>query len=59
MNALKTHGIMVAACIGFFALGLITAAFGPALPNLAANTETDLATVGSVITGCFLVLWLR
>lgn len=53
MNALKTHGIMVAACIGFFALGLITAAFGPALPNLAANTETDLATVGSVITGLF------
>lgn len=53
MNALKTHGTMAAACIGFFALGLITAAFGPALPNLAANSGSDLATVGSTITGLF------
>jgi len=45
---------MIASCVSFFALGVITAALGPALPDLAANTGSSLATVGGVITALFL-----
>lgn len=53
MNLLKTHGTMLAACIGFFALGYITAVLGPALPNLADNTGAVLVQMGTAITGLF------
>lgn len=48
------RGTMAAACLNFFALGLITAGLGPALPDLAAHTGASLAAVGAVITGMFL-----
>jgi fucose permease len=40
--------------MSFFALGLITAALGPALPDLAANASSSLATIGAVFTALFL-----
>jgi len=45
---------LVLFCTGFFALGLVTAALGPALADLAGNTGSSLAAVGSVFTALFL-----
>jgi fucose permease len=45
---------MLVGCLGFLALGFVTAGLGPALPNLAAQTGASLASVGSVVTGLFL-----
>ncbi|MFL5806944.1 MAG: MFS transporter [Roseiflexaceae bacterium] len=53
MKKLSPRGMMVASCISFVALGGITAALGPALPDLAANTGSSLAAVGAVITALF------
>src|SRR5258706_1776247 len=53
MKKLSPRGTMVASCISFVALGGITAALGPALPDLAANTGSSLAAVGAVITALF------
>jgi fucose permease len=44
---------MVASCLNFIALGMMTAALGPALPDLAANAGSSLAAVGAVITALF------
>ena len=54
MNKMGTRGTMAASCISFFALGVITAALGPALPELAARSNSSLAAVGVVITALFL-----
>src|SRR4051794_28513279 len=54
MNQLSARGTMAASCMSFFALGLLTAALGPALPDLAANTSSNLATIGAIFTALFL-----
>jgi FHS family Na+ dependent glucose MFS transporter 1 len=41
-------------CGTFFALGIITAALGPVLPELAENAQTSLANIGAVFTAMFL-----
>lgn len=38
----------------FFALGLVTAALGPVLPELATNTTSGLAQVGAIFSMLFL-----
>lgn len=45
---------MAASCMSFFALGVLTAALGPALPDLAANASSSLTTIGAVFTALFL-----
>lgn len=45
--------ILVLACASFFGLGLINAAIGPTLPELAGNTGSSLAAVGSLFSGMF------
>jgi MFS family permease len=54
MNQLSARGTMAASCMSFFALGVITAALGPALPDLAANTLSNPATIGAIFTALFL-----
>src|SRR5262245_9768551 len=54
MNKLSARGTMASSCARFFALGLLTAAIGPALPDLAARSGSGLAAVGAVITALFL-----
>jgi fucose permease len=54
MKKMAPRGTMIASCASFFALGLMTAALGPALPELAANSGSSLATIGGVITALFL-----
>jgi fucose permease len=54
MKQLSARGTMAASCASFFALGLVTAALGPALPGLAANASSSLATIGAVFTALFL-----
>jgi DHA1 family bicyclomycin/chloramphenicol resistance-like MFS transporter len=51
---LGARGTMVASCVSFLALGVITAALGPALPELAANTGSSLAGVGAMVAGLYL-----
>lgn len=38
----------------YITLGILTAALGPALPTLAANTESPLETLGTVFSALFL-----
>ena len=45
--------ILALACASFFGLGVINAAIGPALPELAGNTGSTLAAVGSLFSGMF------
>jgi fucose permease len=45
---------LAVACGIFFVAGIIVAGFGPALPDLAANTGSSLAAAGSLITALFL-----
>lgn len=54
MTHRQRTGSMVVACITFLALGLVTAALGPALPDLAARTGSNLAAVGSLFSAIFL-----
>jgi fucose permease len=54
MNQLSARGTMAASCMSFFALGVITAALGTALPDLAANASSSLATIGAIFTALFL-----
>ena len=42
------------ACASFLALGVLTAAIGPALADLAGNTGVSLAAVGGIFTALFL-----
>jgi fucose permease len=48
------QGTLAVICAILFALGLITAALGPLLPELAANTGSPLAALGTVFTALFL-----
>jgi fucose permease len=45
--------VLVAACLVFFSLGMMTAAMGPVLPDLAKQAGSDLAAIGSVFTAIF------
>jgi fucose permease len=54
MNKLSARGTMASSCARFFALGMLTAALGPALPDLAARSGSGLAALGTVITALFL-----
>jgi MFS transporter, FHS family, L-fucose permease len=54
MRTLSSRGTVAASCALFFALGVVTAAVGPALPNLAANTASGLSSLGVVFTAIFL-----
>jgi fucose permease len=45
--------ILIVSASSFLALGLITAAIGPALPELAANTSSDLAAIGGLFSALF------
>ncbi len=42
------------ACGVFFVAGILVASFGPALPELAANTHSSLAGAGSLFTALFM-----
>lgn len=42
------------ACASFLALGILTAAMGPALPDLAGNTNISLVAAGGMFTALFL-----
>jgi len=54
MNRMSPRATMSVACAGIFALGLITAALGPALPNLASLTGSTLSAMGGIFTALFL-----
>ncbi len=54
MTKQNKHQILAIACIIFFALGLITAALGPILPELSQQTGASLAEVGAIFTAIFL-----
>jgi fucose permease len=45
--------VLVVACLVFLSLGMMTAAIGPVLPDLARQTGSDLATIGSLFTAIF------
>jgi fucose permease len=45
---------MVASALVFFVIGVLAAAIGPVLPDLAANTGSTLVEVGSVFSAIFL-----
>jgi len=45
--------VLVVACLLFLSLGMMTAAIGPVLPDLAKQTGSDLATIGSLFTAIF------
>ncbi|GAP15609.1 fucose permease [Longilinea arvoryzae] len=53
MKNTQSIGILSLACASFFGLGVITAAVGPSLPNLAGNTASTLSAVGSLFTALF------
>jgi fucose permease len=54
MKKMGARGTMAAACATFFALGVLTAALGPALPDLATRAESSLAALGGMFTALFL-----
>lgn len=53
MAQMNRRAILVTACLVFFGLGMVTAALGPVLPDLAERAGSDLATIGSVFTMIF------
>lgn len=50
----RRQGTLAIVCAILFALGLVSAALGPLLPELAANTSSPLAALGMVFTALFL-----
>ncbi len=50
----NSRSVLVLTCLVFLSLGLITAALGPMLPDLAKQTGTTLADIGAVFTALFL-----
>jgi fucose permease len=54
MSHAKEHRTLLFACVMFFELGLVTAALGPVLPELASNTTSSLSRVGAIFTMLFL-----
>lgn len=53
MKKTQSTGVLVLGCISFFGLGMITAAIGPSLPDLAKHAGSSLSGVGSVFSGLF------
>lgn len=53
MNKTRSIVVLALACASFFGLGMITAAIGPALPDLAGNTASALSAVGGLFSGLF------
>ncbi len=45
--------VLIVACLVFFSLGMMTAAIGPVLPDLAKLASSDLASIGSLFTAIF------
>ncbi|MBP7228377.1 MAG: MFS transporter [Longilinea sp.] len=54
MKRATSQGLMVLSCASFLALGIVTASVGPALSDLAQQTNSDLTAVGSLFTALFL-----
>lgn len=54
MQPAHSRRTMIIASGVFLALGLLTAALGPALPDLARRTGNNLATLGTVFSAMFL-----
>ena len=54
MSSSSTKVLLALACAGFLALGMITAALGPALPELADHTGSSLGEIGAVFSALFL-----
>lgn len=54
MTPLSHRASMVVASASFLVLGVINATLGPALPDLAAQTGSDLTAVGGVFSALFL-----
>lgn len=50
----KPFYILILCCVVFLGLGVVTAALGPALPELAIQNSTDLGTIGVLFTALFL-----
>lgn len=53
MKRTQSIAILSLACASFFGLGVVTAAIGPALPDLASHTASTLSGVGSLFTALF------
>ncbi|MBA3469819.1 MAG: MFS transporter [Herpetosiphonaceae bacterium] len=53
MKPISRSGTLAIACGIFLALGLLVAALGPALPDLAQNAGSTLAALGAVYTALF------
>ncbi|GAB4190807.1 MAG: MFS transporter [Roseiflexaceae bacterium] len=53
MATLGHRATMATACATFLAIGMTSAALGPALPTLAAQTGSELSALGSVFTASF------
>lgn len=53
MKKSQSTGILMLGCISFLGLGMITAAIGPSLPDLAKHAGSSLSGVGSVFSGLF------
>ncbi|HPH94879.1 MAG TPA: MFS transporter [Anaerolineaceae bacterium] len=50
----KPFYVLSLCCVVFLGLGIVTAALGPALPELAIQNATDLGTIGVLFTALFL-----
>ncbi len=53
MKKTQSTGVLALGCISFLGLGMITAAIGPSLPDLARHAGSSLSSVGSVFSGLF------
>lgn len=54
MKVFSARTTMVIACCMYFGLGIVVGTHGPVLPELAANTGSTLAAVGTFFTAFFL-----
>ncbi len=54
MAQTKTRYPLIISCCVFIFFGVITAGLGPILPELAENTQSNLAAVGGIFTALFL-----
>ncbi len=54
MNTVKSRYPLIVACTIFLFFGVVTAGLGPILPELAENTQSNLAAVGGIFTALFL-----
>lgn len=53
MRPMRAPATLATTCSLFLALGMVIAGLGPSLPDLARNTATSLAALGSVFTALF------